>query len=51
MLAEGLGQARLEGDDGYLYTEFSYMLLQAYDFLSCPTVWVRTANGGQRPVG
>ena len=32
--AEGIGeQGRLESEDGISYTEFSYLVLQAYDFL------------------
>ncbi len=33
MLAKEGVQRRLEGDDGISYTEFSYLLLQSYDFL------------------
>ncbi len=33
MLAKDSVKARLEGDAGLSYTEFSYMLLQAYDFV------------------
>jgi tyrosyl-tRNA synthetase len=33
MLAKDSVKGRLEGDSGISYTEFSYMLLQAYDFV------------------
>jgi tyrosyl-tRNA synthetase len=33
MMAKESVRRRLEGEDGISYTEFSYMLLQAYDFL------------------
>ena len=33
MLAKESVKRRLEGDDGISYTEFSYLLMQAYDFL------------------
>ncbi|HEV7715820.1 MAG TPA: tyrosine--tRNA ligase [Steroidobacteraceae bacterium] len=33
MMAKDSVRARLEGDTGISYTEFSYMLLQAYDFV------------------
>ena len=33
MLAKDSVKRRLEGEDGISFTEFSYMLLQAYDFL------------------
>jgi tyrosyl-tRNA synthetase len=33
MIAKESVRARMEGDGGISYTEFSYMLLQAYDFL------------------
>jgi tyrosyl-tRNA synthetase len=33
MMAKDSVRSRLEGEEGISYTEFSYMLLQAYDFL------------------
>lgn len=33
MMAKDSVKSRLEGDNGISYTEFSYMLLQAYDFV------------------
>lgn len=34
MMAKDSVRSRLEGDNGISYTEFSYMLLQAFDFVS-----------------
>ena len=33
MLGKDSVKSRLEGESGLSYTEFSYMLLQAYDFV------------------
>ena len=35
MLQKESVSRRLESEDGISFTEFSYLLLQAYDFLSC----------------
>ena len=50
MLAKESVRSRMT--DGISYTEFSYMLLQAYDFLTLyDQPRVRASNGRQRPVG
>src|SRR5215471_12251250 len=46
MLAKDSVRARLEGDSGISYTEFSYMLLQAFDF-----VHLAKAHGCRLQVG
>ncbi|MCC6203173.1 MAG: tyrosine--tRNA ligase [Gammaproteobacteria bacterium] len=46
MLAKDSVRARLEGDGGLSYTEFSYMLLQAFDF-----VHLARAHGCRLQVG
>ena len=46
MLAKDSVRARLEGDSGLSYTEFSYMLLQAFDF-----VHLSKAHGCRLQVG
>ncbi len=53
MLAKESVRARLERDDaGMSYTEFSYMLLQAYDFVYLNEhLQLRAASRRQRPVG
>ncbi len=53
MLAKDSVKSRLERDDaGISYTEFSYMLLQAYDFVHLHRqVRLRAADRRQRPVG
>ena len=52
MLAKESVRARLERDDaGMSYTEFSYMLLQAYDFVYLNEHTLRAASRRQRPMG
>ena len=53
MLAKDSVRSRLErSDSGLSFTEFSYMLLQAYDFVHLePAVRLRAANWRQRPMG
>ena len=53
MLAKDSVRARLEREDsGLSFTEFSYMLLQAYDFVHLkPDAWLRIANRRQRSMG
>ena len=53
MLAKDSVKSRLERSDaGLSYTEFSYMLLQAYDFVHLQrAVRLRAASRRQRPVG
>ena len=52
MLAKESVKRRVESEDGISYTEFSYLLLQAYDFLVLlRPLRVRHADGRQRPVG
>ena len=53
MLAKDSVKSRLERDDaGISYTEFSYMLLQAYDFVYLhDKSRLRAANRRQRPMG
>ena len=46
MMAKDSVRARLEGDTGISYTEFSYMLLQAFDF-----VHLSRAHGCRLQVG
>lgn len=46
MMAKDSVQTRLQGDSGISYTEFSYMLLQAYDF-----VHLSRAHGCRLQVG
>jgi tyrosyl-tRNA synthetase len=51
MLAKESVKRRIESEEGITYTEFSYSLLQAYDFLSCSTTstapcrWAAAING------
>ena len=53
MVAKETVRARMEDREvGISYTEFSYMLLQAFDFMVlCRDAQLRTANRRQRPVG
>ena len=53
MVAKESVRARMEDREaGISYTEFSYMLLQAFDFYRpLPRLQLRTANRRQRPVG
>jgi tyrosyl-tRNA synthetase len=46
MVAKDSVRARLEGEAGLSYTEFSYMLLQSYDFY-----WLRREMGCELQVG
>jgi tyrosyl-tRNA synthetase len=46
MVAKESVRARMEGESGISYTEFSYMLLQAHDFLQ-----LRTAYGCELQIG
>ena len=53
MVAKDSVKSRLaRADQGISYTEFSYMLLQAYDFLHLYDAFgLPPAGRGQRPVG
>ena len=53
MVAKESVRARMEDREaGISYTEFSYMLLQAFDFLVlCAAIRMRTANRRQRSMG
>ena len=53
MVAKESVRARMEDREaGISYTEFSYMLLQAFDFLrALPRPQLRTADRRQRSVG
>ena len=51
MLQKESVQPRLESDDGISFTEFSYMLLQAHDFLELHRAMADAADGRQRSVG
>jgi tyrosyl-tRNA synthetase len=53
MMAKDSVKSRLEGDAGISYTEFSYMLLQAFDFvhLSKPPINCRLQVGGNDQYG
>ena len=58
MMAKESVRRRLEGEEGLSFTEFSYMLLQAYDFLGCSTTataagcrWGVATSGGTSPPG
>ncbi len=52
MLAKDSVKSRLERDSGISYTEFSYMLLQAYDFVYLQRqVRLRAASRRQRSMG
>ena len=52
MLAKDSVKARLEGEHGISYTEFSYMLLQAHDYLHLHRhARLRAADRRLRPVG
>ena len=53
MMAKDSVKSRLEGDNGISYTEFSYMLLQAFDFvhLAKPPVNCRVQVGGNDQYG
>jgi tyrosyl-tRNA synthetase len=46
MVARESVKARMAGDQGISYTEFSYMLLQAYDYL-----WLRTHHDVELQIG
>jgi tyrosyl-tRNA synthetase len=46
MIAKESVKARMSGDDGISYTEFSYMLLQAYDY-----AWLAENEGVELQVG
>lgn len=46
MVAKDSVRSRMEGDDGISYTEFSYMLLQANDF-----VWLYENEGVEMQIG
>ncbi len=52
MMGKDSVKTRLEGDSGISYTEFSYMLLQAYDFVHlCRTLNCRLQVGGSDQYG
>ncbi len=52
MMAKDSVKSRLEGDTGISYTEFSYMLLQAYDFVHLSrTLGCRLQVGGSDQYG
>jgi tyrosyl-tRNA synthetase len=53
MMAKDSVKSRLEGDNGISYTEFSYMLLQAFDFvhLAKPPIGCRLQVGGNDQYG
>ncbi len=53
MMAKDSVKSRLEGDNGISYTEFSYMLLQAFDFveLARPPINCRVQVGGNDQYG
>ncbi|HLL23718.1 MAG TPA: tyrosine--tRNA ligase, partial [Kofleriaceae bacterium] len=52
MMAKDSVRSRLEGDSGISYTEFSYMLLQAFDFVHlAKTHGVRLQVGGSDQYG
>lgn len=53
MMAKDSVKSRLEGDNGISYTEFSYMLLQAFDFvhLAKPPINCRLQVGGNDQYG
>ena len=52
MLAKDSVRNRLERSDaGLSYTEFSYMLLQAYDFVHSTSITAASSGRRQRPVG
>ena len=52
MLAKDSVKRRIESEDGISYTEFSYSLLQAYDFLVLyDRLRLHAADGRQRSVG
>src|SRR3954470_3294090 len=53
MMGKDSVKSRLEGDNGISYTEFSYMLLQAFDFveLAKPPVNCRLQVGGNDQYG
>jgi tyrosyl-tRNA synthetase len=52
MMAKDSVKSRLEGDNGISYTEFSYMLLQAYDFVHLSrTMGCRLQVGGSDQYG
>jgi tyrosyl-tRNA synthetase len=53
MMAKDSVKSRLEGDAGISYTEFSYMLLQAFDFveLAKPPIHCRIQVGGNDQYG
>ena len=52
MLAKESVKRRLGGDEGISFTEFSYLLLQAYDYLVLHQRFGCTLQmGGSRPVG
>ncbi len=52
MLAKDSVKRRIEGEDGISYTEFSYSLLQAYDFLVLyERVRMHASDGWERSVG
>jgi tyrosyl-tRNA synthetase len=52
MMAKDSVRARLEGDTGISYTEFSYMLLQAWDFVHLSRVYgCRLQVGGSDQYG
>lgn len=52
MMAKDSVKSRLEGDNGISYTEFSYMLLQAYDFVHLSrTMGCRLQVGGTDQYG
>ena len=52
MLAKESVKRRIEGEEGISYTEFSYSLLQAYDFLVLlRALRLHPADGRQRSVG
>ena len=52
MLQKESVNRRLESEEGISYTEFSYLLLQAYDFLAAVrSLRLHAADGRQRSVG
>ena len=52
MLQKESVNRRLESEEGISYTEFSYLLLQAYDFLQLFDRYrLHAADGRQRSVG
>ena len=52
MLQKESVSRRLESEEGISYTEFSYLLLQACDFLAAVrSLWLHAADGRQRSVG